>query len=105
MPTVQIEVKVLRDQDDSVIVKVSLQREINFNYKILVYVNDLIHQELDGIQGKTDCNYTLSSNIEGEITARLSVGDQIGAITEPLQIPPSSGMFYVVLWIMAIACA
>jgi len=99
LPTVQIEVEIWRDQDDNVIIKVTLQREINFDYKILVYVNDLIHQELDGIQGKMDCNYTLSSNIEGEITARLSVGDKNGAITDSLMIPPSSGML---LWIQSV---
>ena len=95
LPTVQIEVEVWRDQDDSVIVKVTLQREITFEYKILVFINDSFHKILHGIQGKTDCNYSLSSNIEGEIKARLSVGDKNGAITDSLVIPPSSGML---LW-------
>ena len=86
-PIDQIEIVVFREQDDTVIVQVILRREIRFDYKIAVFVNDQLYRTLNGTQGKTIGNYTLSSSIQGKIAAKFSVGEEDSAISDSVEIP------------------
>ena len=92
--TDQIEVKVSRNEDDSIIVTVNLRREITIDYYVVIFINNRLYERHNGIKEKINCNYTLSNIVlRGKITASLSVGEVEGEMSLPQEIPTSSSMF------------
>jgi len=94
----QIGVEVFRNSDDnSVIVRVNLRRKIWIDYEVAILINNKVYNMINGLKGRVNFNYTLSSRVQGRIAAKIIVGQVEGGISASQNIPPSSGMYKALL--------
>jgi len=93
--TDQIGVEVFRNSDDdSVIVSVNLRREIWIDFKVVILINSKVYSNDNGLKGRINLEYTLSSSVQGIVAAKIIVGQMESEISEPQIIP---GMYKALL--------